>query len=664
MWGDSVLGRLSRHMIPSEGLSPRHALDGSLLWRGLSRVGGEISRLGSGSRLLSVNHVGSWGAAGTGSGAETEGGSLIASLAGEAGGKIARVIGGGAVGMYARRGARGLRESGLTGGGWVRVVGTFAAVAGLVQGVDYLRVLPNPARSAGTASTAGTIGTIHTTGVVAVVLLTLGVFMLAAGGRLVHRSMGAGEMESAEPAPSASKSTHIVLAFVAAVLGVASGLGPPLAVGVTAGLMVVLAGSLFLIYRPEGLLLLLAAFPWLDYVARRTLGALGSVWDEVLLLGSLCALAWAVVVVRRVRLPRIPLLVPLAVAGVVAVGSLAVREVPGGVAVFALRVTFQPLIFFFLGYLLPKDRRWVKATVIVFLLTTFLMASHGLFQYVTGASMPESWVDARETAIGTRAYSIVENPNGLGAFLLPGALLAASLALSRIPRGHRLLAALVAMVVFAGVAVTFSRGAWLGLIAGAGAFLVLAHRRLIPGLLGAGLISVLVLPQAFLNRLIFAFSPEYINKSLAAGRLYIWDVALRRAVEHPWFGVGLGTFGGTSAYIFEYSRLWVDSFYLQLAMEGGFVLLAAFLWLLFRAGKGVVASYLRTTDPFLKAVAAGIFGGFVAVVVANLTASVWETLVVGAAFWFLTGVAWSLPNAAGVHLPQAGDLGDEPEIPV
>ena len=110
-----------------------------------------------------------------------------------------------------------------------------------------------------------------------------------------------------------------------------------------------------------------------------------------------------------------------------------------------------------------------------------------------------------------------------------------------------------------------------------------------------------------------------------------------------------------SAFLFGYSRLWIDSFYLQLAVEGGLVLLGAFLWVLVRAGKGLVAAYVDQADPYLRGVAAGVFGGFVAVAFANLTASVWETVAVGSGFWFLVGLA-SAPLEAGFRLPRAGRL--------
>jgi putative inorganic carbon (HCO3(-)) transporter len=175
----------------------------------------------------------------------------------------------------------------------------------------------------------------------------------------------------------------------------------------------------------------------------------------------------------------------------------------------------------------------------------------------------------------------------------------------------------------------------------------MSYRRYLVPLAAAGVVGWFVMPASFTRRLTFAFSSTYIAKSAVAGRLYVWRIALHDIVAHPLFGVGLGTFGGTTAVTFGYSRLWIDNFYLQLAAEGGLILLALFLWVLLRAVKGLVRGYSSTQDPYMRALSAGVFGAFVAVAVANVTASVWETLVVGVGFWFLAGLATS----AALHIP-------------
>jgi O-antigen ligase len=383
-------------------------------------------------------------------------------------------------------------------------------------------------------------------------------------------------------------------------------------------------------------------------MARRSLGGLGAAWDDAFLLLAVALLLWAVLFLRRAALWTVPILLPLLLAVAAAVGSVVVNGVPGEVGIFALRVLFQPLLFYFLGFLFPKNRRWVQWTVALFVLSGVTLALHGLYQYATHAPMPASWVDVHEGDIATRAYSIIENPNGLGAVLLMGTLVSLSLALrSGLRSLQRWVMAAACLVQLAGVAVTFSRGAWLGLGAGLVALLLMSYRRYLVPLVGLGVVGWFALPATFTRRLTFAFSSTYLAKSASAGRLFVWRLAVHDVAAHPWFGVGLGTFGGTAAVTFGYGRLWVDNFYLQLAAEGGLVLLALFLWVLLRAAKGLVRGYLATPDPYLRALAAGVFGGFIAVAVANVTASVWETLAVGVGFWFMTGLA----SSAGLQIP-------------
>ena len=567
-------------------------------------------------------------------------------------------IGGGVLGRLARRSGVGADGSVLSGGAWVRPLGgalsAFALARLVAPLVGLQEAVSQTAPLVDRAATRPGLVVLILAGLTA---LTFG--GVAPGGHrgVVVRSLGLvmGTSDAGQRASDAGQrrpdTLVVILSSLASVsLGTFAGLtsGPgavlPLLLGV--GLVVAVA----VLYRAEVLLLVLAAFPWVNWAARQSLGSLGGVWDEALLLGSFGAVFFALAITRRTELRSSPVLAPLALAVVAAVGSVLVREVPSAVGVFALRVTFQPVLFFFLGQLLPRDRRWVRAAVIVFIGAGLLLALHGLFQYATHAPMPAKWVDARETAISTRAYSVIENPNGLGAFLLMASLLAVSLALSRVRFAARGILAGAALVLAAGLAVTFSRGAWLGFIVGLIALAALSYRRLLAAMAVAGLVAPLAAPPVFLDRLTFAFSPEYLAKSAAAGRLFVWRMAIDRIIEHPWFGLGLGTFGGTTAFLFSYTTLWVDNFYLQLAAEGGLVLLFAFLWLLLRVGKGLVASHQAQTDPFLRAVVAGVFGGFVAVAFANFTASVWETLVVGAGFWFLAGLATSLGAGVGADL--------------
>jgi O-antigen ligase len=554
-------------------------------------------------------------------------------------------------------------SSDLRDGGWARIVGA------LVGGLAFARV----ARGGSAGVDQAALVALGCAGLLAAVFGPT--LVRGWNASAVSRVVGDGDPSSsappsyAWPSPVQPGRGGVAVTDVAVVLAAAAGIAAGAAPG-SSGLVAVALGAVvclgvFSLYRPELLLLVVAAFPWVNWGARKVLAGtpLAGASDDLLILASFACLLFCILIVRRWDLRTVPVVLPLAVAFTAGLGSILLNDVPSQIGIFALRVTFEPLLFFFLGYLLPKDRRWVRMAVAAFLAASVFLALHGLYQYATHAPMPASWVDAHETTLGTRAYSIVENPNGLGAFLAMGSLISLALVLGKISTRWRVVMAFVTLVLVAGLGATFSRGAWLGFALGAAALLALSRPRLLGGLAAVALLSPLVLPAAITNRVAFAFSSEYLAKSANAGRLLMWDVALFRIADHPWFGVGLGTFGGTSAYLFDLSRHWVDNFYLQLAAEGGLILLFAFLWILLRAAKGVVASHGKARDPYFRAVSAGIFGAFIAVCVANVTSSVWETLIVGAAFWFLLGLGGSLPvgEEEGRRLTKIRELG--PELP-
>jgi len=458
-------------------------------------------------------------------------------------------------------------------------------------------------------------------------LLVIGLALVAVGHRAGSLSRLRGVGWSA-----------VVMALAA---GVLAGAGPDTLVTVGLAAVVVLVGAT--LWRPQLILLVVAAFPWVDWLARNTVTGLGPLWDEVLLVIGVALVTWSIVVLGR-DVPRsAPIALPVLFMLAAALASIVVNGVPNGPALYSLRVLFQPILFYFVAFLMPKDRRWVRLAVGVFLATTSLLALHGLYQFVTHAPMPAAWVDVSETSIITRAFSIIGNPNLLGGMLIMGSLVSISLVLSRAFSGlGRLVLVAASVVQLVGVAVTFSRGAWIGFVAGLIAMVVLGYRRYLLGVAVVALVAWFVAPRVFIERLLFSFSSTYVTKSATGlGRLWRWESALQHVADKPLLGLGLGTFGGTTAALFGYWSIWVDNYYLQMAAEGGLLLLAFFLWLLWRNLKGLVRAHAVTDDPYLKALAVGVFGAVVAVIVADFFEADWEGVSVAVGFWFLCGLATS-----------------------
>ena len=332
-----------------------------------------------------------------------------------------------------------------------------------------------------------------------------------------------------------------------------------------------IAAAAALLWRPQLVLLVAAAFPLVDWVARHDLGGLGPLWDDALLVVSVGLILWSVLVLGR-DVPRsVPIALPLLLMLAAALGSIVVNRVPGDPALYGLRVLFEPILFYFVGFphpqgspLGPLDRGRVRP---------------GHHRARPSRALPVR--DPRSHAGGLDRFQRDQhlhpgllgrrNPNVLGGILAMGALISGSLALSRAFAGARRLALAAACAVqLGGLAVTFSRGAWIGFVIGLLAMIVLAYRRYLVGLVAAAVVVWFAAPQVFIQRLLFSLSSAYAAKSSTGlGRLWRWDSALQHIVDKPLLGAGLGTFGGTTAYMFGYWAIWVDNFYLQMAAEGG-----------------------------------------------------------------------------------------------
>ncbi len=214
------------------------------------------------------------------------------------------------------------------------------------------------------------------------------------------------------------------------------------------------------------------------------------------------------------------------------------------------------------------------------------------------------WSDANSLAEGTvRIYSTLDNPNLLGGFLLPTLPLAV-VALLRWPGTARRLFALAALVFgLVALVLTYSRGAWMGMVVALGAIallLALRHsrswpplwRRLFPLLLLGGGSLLLVVAVA-------AVEPLRVRVlSLLAGRedssnnfrMNVWNSVLRMIEARPWIGIGPGNDAFNRVYPLyqqpKFNALSAYSIPLEWAVEAGIPGLLA--------GAGLFVCALRT----------------------------------------------------------------------
>ena len=288
--------------------------------------------------------------------------------------------------------------------------------------------------------------------------------------------------------------------------------------------------------------------------------------EAALALAALAALFHASAARLRgfpLRLSPPPLALPIALllcAGVVGV----VIAVPEGRAA-ALRelrwMLVEPLLFYALlcgGARddAPSAQRPLHPAVVGLLAAGVWVAGVGLLQAVGVDLVPYFGVQRQgfgasqvETGGVLRVSSVFGHPNNLGLFLGRVWPIAAALALGALPEGARRPRAValagVAIICLAGIAVSFSRGAWLGALAAAGVLTLGA----LWGQRGTGGarrgVTMLPLAAVALALALVLGLALTLRGGVAGGsadaRLLLWREALGYLAARPW-GLGLDQF--------------------------------------------------------------------------------------------------------------------------
>jgi putative inorganic carbon (HCO3(-)) transporter len=305
------------------------------------------------------------------------------------------------------------------------------------------------------------------------------------------------------------------------------------------------------------------------------------------LLIAACGLLWILWALRTPAQGLGP--IHLWLLGVLAVAILATGFSPVPVAAFKglMKLVSYLGVYALMRQLLATAPLWWDRITAALLAGQLVTSVIGIRQLYGDPSALARWSDANSIAEGTiRIYSTLDNPNLLGGFLLPTLPLAV-VALLRWPGLARRLFALASLVLgLVALVLTYSRGAWMGMVlalAAIGLFLVLRlsrswpplWRRLFPILLLAGGTAALVV-------LVAAVEPLRVRVlSLVAGRedssnnfrLNVWSAALEMIQARPVLGIGPGNTAFNLIYPLyqqpKFNALSAYSIPLEWAVEAG-----------------------------------------------------------------------------------------------
>lgn len=243
-----------------------------------------------------------------------------------------------------------------------------------------------------------------------------------------------------------------------------------------------------------------------------------------------------------------------------------------------------------------QTRRQLSLLMEGMVLSATLVALYGIYQYLFQAGyQSEAWVDSNMfTDISFRVPSTMDNPNMLGQFFILSIPLTGALLLGAKTWGRRVIWTCCAGLQVICMLLTFSRGAWLGLLcAGLLFFLFLAPRILF--LAPVALVALyFILPASVVERFT---SIGDLSDASTSYRVYIWLGTLDMLEDYWISGVGAGDAAFNLVYpAYSYSGIVAPhshNLFLQIVCDGGVFLLLIFCLMLFQFFRGISVGLRR-----------------------------------------------------------------------
>lgn len=392
-------------------------------------------------------------------------------------------------------------------------------------------------------------------------------------------------------------------------------------------------------------LYILISYPFTDLLIRKTAGALAGPWDELYFFGLLLILGLDFLFDHKDRKYVVsPLDLPLVIFLAVMYCCYFVVSPDRKIGFEGLRAVCEYMFWFFLILKLCDSDKLGKRLCICLFVIMGIMAVHGIYQYITAAPMPTSWVDHNEAGVRTRVYSILTSPNVLGCLFTMTIPIGAGLFLEETNRLKKLFYGIITLCMLASLAFTFSRGAWVGFMGAVFVFVVFYDARLLIPVVVLGLLIIFLVPEIG-GRISYMLSPEYIESSMNGGRLIRWIDGLKVWAYGKYAGVGLGHFGGAVAmnhgmqYLVadEYiDTFYMDNYYLKTMIETGVIGLAAFVFLMYEVFINSIRAVCISPDHrYLKT---GIMSGLFGVIIHNAFENIFEVPMASTYFWILAAV--------------------------
>lgn len=281
------------------------------------------------------------------------------------------------------------------------------------------------------------------------------------------------------------------------------------------------------------------------------------------------------------------------------------------------------------------NQRIIKRAIVIFLFSATLAVFSGLSQYFFGVEFLRGRIMTGVINSSHAITSSFNHYNAFGGYLVVVLSLICALLLTNNYSRFKI-NALSVLAILAAIALifTFSRGSWLAMFISFVFMTILSRRnikRLIPVFI---LIAVLFLFPVFSERIFFTF-----KSGGDSDRFKYWLVALKMIKEHPFFGMGAGTFmANFSKYLPFYNVAYAHNCYLQIWAETGVFSLISFMLFVSSFIYLVVKKFLASKDFLLL----GLLSGAIGFLVHSFFETNLYSLRLAILFWVWVGLIFAL----------------------
>ena len=322
------------------------------------------------------------------------------------------------------------------------------------------------------------------------------------------------------------------------------------------------------------------------------------------------------------RLTPLPLSLPVGLYALCyLVGTLTSVNLRGSLYVGILTIVF--VLFSLVLYRSVGTQEQLDLLTAGLVTAAAVVSVYGILQYkYRWGYQSEAWVDSDMfSSIRFRVSGTFQNPNMMGQYLVLMIPLGGAKLLGAKDWKRRLFYLACCGVMVLCILLTFSRGAWLGLLLAGLAFFVLLEPRLLFLAPFALIALYFVLPDTVIDR--FTSIGNLADRSTSY-RVSIWLGTLRMLADGYWLlGIGPGDAAYNEIYPFYSYHESVShhshNLFLQIVCDAGIAALLVFLWILLRYFRLLCAAMWKEKDRAARLMQIGFTSGMLGFLVQAMT---------------------------------------------